>query len=357
MMKKKLSLLLAILMLAVILTGCGASAKSEAMNDSMVVAPSAPMMPAPAPAPAPAEPMAPGASADDYYDYAADVKGDAPEVTVPEIETGSGTSLPVGVKLIYRAHINLESTAFDTAVNTIQSLTTSCGGYFENSGLDNYGNYRYAYYTVRVPAAQFETFCSTISQIGESGETFQVRNISRSAEDVSEVYYDTEARLTTQKTKLARLQDLLSRAESMEDIITIESAISETEFAIENLTGTLRHYDSLVGYSTINIDLSEVYKLTEVEEPVIGFGAKLVAAFKSGCSRFVNNLERTLLNIARSWVGWLIFLVIAAIVIVVLVRFSRRCKVRRAERKAARDMRRGKSAPEMPAPRDDTKEN
>ena len=349
-MKKKLCLLLAILMLAVILTGCGASAKNEAMYDSAVTAPAAP-------APAPADPAAPAEPSGGYYDYAADIETGAPESTSKGNGQQSSTSLPVGVKLIYRANINLESTAFDTAVNAIQSLTADCGGYFENSGLDNYGSYRYAYYTVRVPAAQFETFCSTISQIGENGETFQVRNISRSAEDVSEVYYDTEARLTTQKTKLARLQDLLSRAESMEDIITIESAISETEFAIENLTGTLRHYDSLVGYSTVNIDLSEVYKLSEVEEPVIGFGAKLVAAFKTGCSRFVDNVERTLLNIARSWVGWLIFLVIAVIVIVVLVRFSRRRKARRAEREAARNARRGKAAPEMPAPRDDSKEN
>ena len=50
------------------------------------------------------------------------------------------------------------------------------------------------------------------------------------------MYYDNEARLTTQRTKLERLQELLSKAEAMEDIITIESAISETELQIEYLT-------------------------------------------------------------------------------------------------------------------------
>ena len=346
-MKKKLCLLLALVMLLALFTGCGASAKAETAPS--VSAPSAPMTPM--------EPMAPatGGAYNESYDYKNTVSDSviyAPEspaepMPAPESGSGSGNSLPAGVKLIYRANINLESTAFDTAVNTVQALTESCGGYFENSGLDNYSSYRYANYTIRVPAAQFEYFCATIAQMGENGEAFQVRNISRSAEDVSEYYYDTEARLTTQKTKLARLQDLLRQAESMEDIITIESAISETELAIENLTGTLRHYDSLVGYSTINVSINEVYKLTEVEEPVIGFGAKLVAALKTGCTRFVNNAERTLLRIARAWIGWLIFLVIAVVVVIFLVRRVKRAKIARAERKAACTARRT-----VPAKRD-----
>ena len=340
-MKKKLSLALALLMLVALLTGCGSSAAMEIA----------------APAAAPAAPSASvsfftqDAKAESAFDYAAGYSADydAPTepmeapVPMPETEEQSGFLIPNGVKLIYRADISLESTAFDTAVATIRSLTESCGGYFENSSLDNYSRYRYAYYTIRIPAEQFEAFCAAVSRISEEGETFQLNNLSRSAEDVSEYYYDTEARLNTQKTKLARLQDLLAKAENMEDIITLESAISETELAIENLTGTLRHYDSLVGYSTISVNLSEVYKLTEIEEPAIGFGAKLAEAFKTGCSRFVDNGERFLLSVARAWVGWLIFIVIVVIVILIIVRAARRGKAKRAAREAERREKREKS--------------
>lgn len=58
-----------------------------------------------------------------------------------------------------------------------------------------------------------------------------------SAENISEQYYDTQSRLETAQIKLARLQELLKKAENMEDIITIESAISETEYEIERLSG------------------------------------------------------------------------------------------------------------------------
>ena len=65
---------------------------------------------------------------------------------------------------------------------------------------------------------------------------------SDTAENISERYYDTQSRLETAQIKLERLQELLKKAESMEDIITIESAISETEYEIEDLSGTMRHY-------------------------------------------------------------------------------------------------------------------
>ena len=151
------------------------------------------------------------------------------------------------------------------------------------------------------------------------------------------MYYDTEARLTTQETKLKRLQELLSKAENMEDIITIESEISETELMIENLTGSLRKYDSLVGFSTVTVYLNEVYKLSDAEEPVIGFGAKLAAAFRRGCTNFVDGLENMLLGFARAWVGWLIFFAVAAVVVILVVRKVRRIKAKRAEKKAAKE--------------------
>ena len=210
-------------------------------------------------------------------------------------------------------------------------LVEELGGYYEQSNLNNYGSYRDATYTVRVPAENFNTLCE------RAGEVSKMNSISRRTEDISEVYYDTEARLVTQETKLKRLQELLSKAENMEDIITIETAISETELMIENLTGSLRKYDSLVGFSTVNIYLNEFYKLSNAEEPAIGFGAKLAAAFSRGCTNFVDGLEYMLLSFARAWVGWLIFFIIAAVVIIVAVCKIRRFKAKKAEKKASKE--------------------
>ena len=108
----------------------------------------------------------------------------------------------------------------------------------------------------------------------------------------------------------------------------------------------------------MNAFLPEMYQLMGVYAAVVAvdllvFGvveennASIVAALKTGCTRFVNNAERTLLRIARAWIGWLIFLVIAVVVVIFLVRRVKRAKIARAERKAACTARRT-----VPAKRD-----
>ena len=304
-MKKKLTLLFALILLISLFAGCGSSKSDSASMETTMATSSS---------------VSNNTSA--AYGYAYDMEAPAAAEKSESVETtaAGGGIAQANVKMIYSADISLQTTEFDEATAKMSELVSSLGGYFEASSVDNYGSYRYGSYTIRVPAEHFESFCNQLSQL------CQLNSISRSADDISEVYYDTEARLTTQRTKLERLQELLAQAESMEDIITLESAISETELAIENLTGTLRHYDSLVGYSTIRVSIDEVYKLEEVEEPVIGFGAKLASAFKRGCTRFVSNLQDMALSFAYHWVGWVLFLAVAAVVIVIAVR---RVKARR----------------------------
>lgn len=314
-----LALILTAILLLSLLSGCGAS-NDKAATDNYVsngyTGESAPGAEAPMEEP----------EMDMDYGY-------SEEMDTPADEPASGSDLEgedrfANAKLIYTANIELESTEFDSAVSGLEALVEDMGGYFEESYVNNYGSYRSGNYTVRVPAENFESFCSSV------GELCQLNAISRRAQDISEAYYDTESRLVTQQTKLQRLQELLAQAESMEDIITLESAISETELYIEQLTGTLRKYDSLVGFSTVTIYLQEVYKLTEVEEPVIGFGAKLVQAFKTGCSNFVDGLERGALRFARNWTDWLIFVIVVVIIIVVVRKVLKKHKARRAARYA-----------------------
>ena len=106
----------------------------------------------------------------------------------------------------------------------------------------------------------------------------------------------------------------------MEDIITIESAISETEWDIENLSGTLRHYDALVDYATIDVELSEVYKLSGQDEAVTTFGGRLGQSFVNGLQAVGSALEDFAVWLAYSWV----WLAVIAAVVVVIVRVVRR---------------------------------
>lgn len=292
-MKKRIgTVLLSLALLASLLTACGGGSNG---SRSYASGSSAPMDMAPT---APQE--EPSAMAEAEYgvmDNAASMVG-AEEDALRD------------AKMIRTASLEMETTAFDEAVESLGRLTKEMGGYYENSSLRTGGSgYRWADYTVRVPAEKYDEFLT------RAGALCNLTWRSENAENVTEAYYDTEGRLKTQQIKLERLQELLSRAEAMEDIITIESAISETEYQIESLSGTLRHYDALVDFATVSVNLQEVYKLSSVEEAPDSFGARMSSAFTAGWAAFSDGMENLAVGLAYSWM-WLI--VLAAVIAVVI---------------------------------------
>ena len=301
-MKKFLALLLA-LTLALMLVGCGASkAPMEDAAMDMVTSDDAAMD------------MgfdAGGAPMEDFKEEAEYQSGAFEEYT----STTDGNKLK-DVKMVYTANMDLQTLSFDQADSDISALVEEMGGYFEQRSISNRSSgYRYAEYTVRVPAEKFNDFCS------QMGTLCHLVYKNESADNITESYYDTQSRLVTAQTKLERLQELLRRAESMEDIITIESAISETEWTIENLTGTLRTYDSLVGYSTIYMTLHEVYELSGQGQAPVTFGDRLGESFLDGLKSIGRTAQNFAVWLAYSWF-WL--LIVVVIVIVVLRTIRRR---------------------------------
>ena len=254
--------------------------------------------------------------------YLADMKAEAPMEPASPAPAEDQEAMPQ--KLIRTAWLELETTEFEEAVRALTALTEEFGGYFENSSVANRGNgSRWGSYTVRIPAERYEEFLNQAGTLCH--ETWR----STSQEDISEVYYDTAGRLKTQQIKLERLQELLSRAELMEDIITIENAISETEQRIDDLSGTLQHYDARVDYATVYVYLNEVYKLSNVEEVPEGFGSRLGNAFVKGWDNFLDNAEDLLVSIAYGWMGWLIFIVVVVVAAKVSLRAVRKRKAKK----------------------------
>ena len=299
-MKRGFAWMLALLLLLGLLSGCGGGGDNATASDT-----------------------ASSSVATDGADDAGGSYGAWPETE--EAEDSGGTAEDSGddrlenAKMIYTARMEVETTGFDAADADLRTLVEVLGGYFEQAAVHNYGSgYRSGDYTVRIPADQYRPFLERV------GTLCHVTYQEEYSDNVSTAYYDAESRLVTQQTKLERLQTLLAQAENMEDIITIESAISDTELEIEQLTGTLRRYDSLVDFSTVYITLQEVYQLSNVEEPATTFGSRMSTAFASGWRGFVSALEGLAVALAYGWVWLLLLAVIGAVVGRILWKRKRR---------------------------------
>ncbi len=245
------------------------------------------------------------AAAPDAVYYNEEKSEDLAVSDVPEILANN--------KIIYSAYISMETKEFEKAASELELLVNSMGGYFEWAEVNsNSSDYRYGSYTIRIPSERLNEFLEQV------GSVCTVKSSNKSAEDVSEYYYDTESRLETAKTKLKRLQELLAQAATMEDIIELEREISDTELLIDSYTGTLKQYDSLIDFAKVNIDLREVYRDSSGNQPLT-FGQRLADSFKGGLEGFGWFLENLLVWFASNWI-WLLILVAIVVVVVIVIK-------------------------------------
>ena len=263
------------------------------------------------------------------YEYSMDGKGVVTEDSMDIYQSvDSAIYTDPNAKIIRTARLTIQTTEFDKSVSALAELTEKQGGYYETAQVDGgsyYNQYanRSAYFVVRIPKANFVSFRDSVSSVGH------LLNISEDTQNVGEEYYDTEARLATLQTKHERLLALLDKAELMEDIITLESALADVQYQIDKYSTTLRKYDSLIDYSTFTIHINEVVEIKEEPGVQESFGTKLLASLKRGFSDFADTMEDFAYWLARN----LITLVILAVIIVVVVKIILfRAKKRRSRK-------------------------
>lgn len=269
---------------------------------------------------------------DDYYDdYALDLMVETeteerelvsvmPTGQASSASTNEAPALSADAKLIYTADITIQTMAFDETLSMIDDMIRNAGGYIESRSMDNHSTYRTSYYTIRVPQGMYRVFIEQTSGLEK------VTGFSENVRNVTAEYFDKEARLESAKAKLESLNELMRKAETMEDILTIQDAIFDCQYEIDYYSGCLRQYDDLVDYATIDMTVREVSEPVETPEPVIGFGAQLSQSFSQGINGFVSFFKGLILWLARSWEGLLIFALIVFGLVMLIRRWVKKAK-------------------------------
>lgn len=245
-------------------------------------------------------------------------------------------------KIIERMEYRVETLEFDKSVETLQSLTEQLGGYIQEFGMDGDGvltknDNRTANFVLRIPQEKLKMWKEQAATVGS------VLSVSSSTENITEAYYDTETRLNSLRAQQERLLELMKKADKMADIVELEKALAEVTSQIEQLTGTLRQYDSLVGYSTVTVNLFEVSKTTIIEKTPVTLGEKIAYQFRLSL-RWLGDAGEGLLVAV---VGGLPILLPAAVLCAAVWLLHRRRKRRRT---AAREQKRAELGIPKPEP-------
>ncbi|MCD7889957.1 MAG: DUF4349 domain-containing protein [Oscillospiraceae bacterium] len=307
-MKRKILTILAIACSAVILAGCGASyATDSAANVSS-----------------------------SYYDsdfgWYDDYEVDESVVEAAESSSDSvydDTDVEASTrKLIKNRTMDVQTVEYDQFVADLKSYVSQFGGYIESSSESGNSYYssglRYADFTIRIPADYYDEFAEAVGNMATVTYSYEYVN------DVTSSYVDIEARLTALKTERDSFLALMEKAETVEEILQIQSYLTDVNYEIESYTAQLETYDDRISYSTFYIDVSEVRRIsTETSNPTV-------------FERIRSNLSDSFYNIGEGfkdafvWIvsalPYIVLVAVPVIIVVVIVRAAtKRSKKKKAE--------------------------
>lgn len=273
----------------------------------------------------------------DYESYDSDImyEYDYPSsqeesMTADRYDSGGSGIVPITApvtdlaeKIIYSYNADIETLAFDETITNVNMLITTHNAFIESSDISgnyyaNYSrggvSYRYAHYVIRVPVGELNSLTAKLDTLGN------IVSQSSNAVNITAQFTDQESRLNSLRVQEERLLDMLSKAELVEDMITIENSLANVRYQIESITSTLTNWQRQVDYSTLSLTIQEVEEYKEPPAPVNRtywqrMGDGLISTLK-GVGNFFASLFMWLIVSAPV----LIILAIIAVAVIIIVR-------------------------------------
>lgn len=228
--------------------------------------------------------------------------------------SSTNTTVTNNRKIIKTVSMSLETQNFTDDIALIEKKISTLGGYIEMQTMDDLlsDSGRMCNLTARIPADKLDTFVNTVSKTGN------VVSKSLTTDDVTLSYVDTESRVKVLKAEQDRLLALIEKAETMEAIITLESRLTDIRYELESNQSQLRMYDNLVDYSTVTITINEVYHYTPKPEKVKTTWDRIQSGFNNTLKDIKNTITEFIVGVVINLPYLVILLLVVLFVIIVI---------------------------------------
>ncbi len=149
----------------------------------------------------------------------------------------------------------VERGAFQDAEQSLKAIVSSSDSFILSENVNRYGTDRKEYfqgsYQLKVDTAKYDSVLSQLKGIGE------VQSFNENTQDVTGTYTNTELNLETEKSRLARYQQMYDEAKDVEDKININDRIFDEERRIKYMEDSLKNIDQRIDYSTVYFTMTE----------------------------------------------------------------------------------------------------
>jgi hypothetical protein len=217
--------------------------------------------------------------------------------------------------MIFTGTVTVRVTDVERAAADASSLATAAGGFVGGDDRTSAKNQSQARMTLRVPSARFSSVVDSIAKLGKE-ESRQL-----STEDVTDQVTDVDARIATGQAGVDRVRDLIAKAASISEIVSLESELSRREADLESLKSRKRKLDDQTTLSTITAVLlgPEAAAKPAPKKHETGF----LAGLKSGWHSFATSMG-VLATVVGALLPWLVALAVPVAVVLWWARRTRR---------------------------------
>src|SRR5439155_5903929 len=153
----------------------------------------------------------------------------------------------------------------------------------EDTGSDSDGRITQSNLVLKVPVKSFETAIQTLSDLGKRLQ------IHQESTDVTEQVVDVASRIKSQRASLDRIRALMAKANTIGEIVSVESELTSREADLESLLAKQKDLALQTDLATLTLTLTEKGKppVQTEKKPDKGF----LAGLKSGWHAFTATLS------------------------------------------------------------------
>ena len=223
--------------------------------------------------------------------------------------------LPLSRKIIYDAQVDLVVKDVDATAKQVVTFVQDAGGYIaEQTTTGSPGSQRSMHWKLRVPVDRFESLVQQVVGLGEL-----VQN-SRTSQDVTEQFYDIEARIKNKKAEEKSLTKILDeRTGKLEDVLKIETELSRVRGEIEQFEGKIRLLENLSSLATLTLTIREREKFEPPPPTVADFPTQVARTWEKSLHGLID-LGKAVVLWAVNWAVWIPLLIVAALIAWIILR-------------------------------------
>lgn len=166
---------------------------------------------------------------------------------------GSGSGSPgqidqAGLQIVKDGALAIQVGALDAAIDAATAQIAALGGYASASMRSGDDDSAQATVTFRIPVARWEEALSGLRGLGE-----KVLDERYATEEVTAAVVDLGARIANLRTTEAAFQAIMDRAVDIEDVLRVQSELTQVRSEIEQLTAQKTSLEGRAAFSTLAV--------------------------------------------------------------------------------------------------------